>query len=197
MLADPLVLVLPIPWKPLKLYISGANESIGCLLAQDAEDGIERAIYYLSLLLHNFECKYTHVEKLCLPLFHACTKLEYYLLRNEVLVICKFDIVKHLLNRPVLQGRLMKWAIKLNAFALTYVPLLTMKGKVLADFITQHLRTSRWRIWGSQQLCWPTTLDFKLWWFMNTWECRNWHNYHQPNKKGIKVLKVNWYGVFE
>ena len=73
-------------------------------------------------LLHNAKCKYTHVEKICLSLFHACTKLEYYTLPNEILVLCKFDIVKHLLNRPILQGCLMKWEIKLNVYALTYVP---------------------------------------------------------------------------
>ena len=32
----------------------------------------------------------------------------------------------------------MKWAIKLNAFALKYVPLKAMKGQVLADFLAQH-----------------------------------------------------------
>jgi len=36
-------------------------------------------------------------------------------------VLCKFDIVKHLLTWPVLQGCLMKWAIKLNSYALTYI----------------------------------------------------------------------------
>ena len=54
---------------------------------------------------------------------------------REVLVVCKIDIVKYLLNRLVLQGRLMKWAIKLNAFALKYVPLMAMKGQVLVDFL--------------------------------------------------------------
>ena len=54
---------------------------------------------------------------------------------REVLVVCKINIVKYLLNRPVLQGRLMKWAIKLNAFALKYVPLKAMKGQVLTDFL--------------------------------------------------------------
>ena len=32
----------------------------------------------------------------------------------------------------------MKWVIKLNAYALTYVPLWEMKGQVLGNFITQH-----------------------------------------------------------
>ena len=62
MLAEPLVLVLPIPGKPLNFYISAMDESIRCLLEQDAEDGIERTIYYLNWLLNNVECKYTHVE---------------------------------------------------------------------------------------------------------------------------------------
>ena len=50
----------------------------------------------------------------------------------EVLVVCKLDIVKYLLNWPVLQGRLMKWAIKLNVFALKYVPLKAMTRYLLA-----------------------------------------------------------------
>ena len=83
--------------------------------------------------------RYTHIKKLSLPLFHACTKFEYYFLPREVWVVCKIDIVKYLLNRPVLQGRLMRWAIKLNVFAIKYVPLKAMKGQVLADFLAQHL----------------------------------------------------------
>ena len=36
------------------------------------------------------------------------------------------------------EEHLMKWAIKLNAYTLTCIPLWAMKGHVLADFITQH-----------------------------------------------------------
>ena len=99
--------------RPLKLYMSGIDDSIGSLLAQDAKDGTERVVYYLSHLLNDVETRHTPIEKLCLPLLYACTKLEYYLLPREVLVMCKIDIVKYLLNHPVLQRRLMKWAIKI------------------------------------------------------------------------------------
>ncbi|XP_040364410.1 uncharacterized protein LOC121049974 [Rosa chinensis] len=47
-LASPPVLVPPRPGVPLKLYISAAAASIGSLLAQDDEDGIEHAVFYLS-----------------------------------------------------------------------------------------------------------------------------------------------------
>lgn len=33
----------------------------------------------------------------------------------------------------------LKWAIKLNAFALNYIPLSDVKWKALADFLAQHL----------------------------------------------------------
>ena len=32
----------------------------------------------------------------------------------------------------------MKWAIMLNAYALTFIPLWALKGQALADFVTQH-----------------------------------------------------------
>ena len=52
--------------------------------------------------------------------------------------MCKIDIVKYLLNQPVLQGRLMKWAIKFNTFTLKYVPLRAVKGQALAYFLAEH-----------------------------------------------------------
>ena len=74
--------------------------------------------FYLSWLLNDAKSRYTPIEKLCLSLYYACTKLEYYMLPKEVSIICEIDIVKYLLNKPILQGRLMRWAIKLHAFAL-------------------------------------------------------------------------------
>ncbi|KAM2785541.1 hypothetical protein PS2_006537 [Malus domestica] len=47
-LTTPSVLVPPRHGKPLKLYISAAEESIGCLLAQDNDAGRDQAIFYLS-----------------------------------------------------------------------------------------------------------------------------------------------------
>ena len=96
------ILTFPVLSRLLKLYVSATDDSIGSLLAQDAEDGTERAVHYLRHLLNDAEARYSLIEKLCLPLFHACTKLEYYLLSREVLVMCKINIVKYLLYWLVL-----------------------------------------------------------------------------------------------
>ena len=37
-----------------------------------------------------------------------------------------------------LTGEIMKWAIKLNAFALKYVPVKVIKGQAVANFLTKH-----------------------------------------------------------
>ncbi|KAM2961651.1 hypothetical protein FF1_031203 [Malus domestica] len=74
-LATPPVLIPPRRDKPLKLYISAAEESMGCLLAQDTDARREQAIFYLSRHLNPPENNYSPVEKLCLALFFTASKL--------------------------------------------------------------------------------------------------------------------------
>ncbi|KAM1073495.1 hypothetical protein ACFXTH_018561 [Malus domestica] len=74
-----LVLVPPRRGRPLKLYILAAEESIGCLLAQDNDAGREHAIFYLSRHLNPPEINYSAVEKLCLALFFTARKLRQYM----------------------------------------------------------------------------------------------------------------------
>ena len=51
-LSKPSILMPPIQGHPLKLYLSVANESIGCLLAQNNSKGLEQTMYYLSRVLN-------------------------------------------------------------------------------------------------------------------------------------------------
>ncbi|CAN6703779.1 unnamed protein product [Malus baccata var. baccata] len=53
-LTSPPVLVPPQRGKPLKLYISASDKSIGSLLAQNNEGGKEQAVYYLSRILTEY-----------------------------------------------------------------------------------------------------------------------------------------------
>ncbi|KAA3485545.1 RNA-directed DNA polymerase (Reverse transcriptase), Ribonuclease H-like protein [Gossypium australe] len=63
-LSDPPVLVLPTPRRPLILYLTVFENSIGCVLGQHDESGKrERAIYYLSKKFTDYEAKYPSIEK--------------------------------------------------------------------------------------------------------------------------------------
>ncbi|XP_058198560.1 uncharacterized protein LOC131314085 [Rhododendron vialii] len=137
-LVRPPVLMPPINGKPLKLYISAGHQSIGCLLAQDNENGHEQAIYYLSRRLNECEIKYKPIEKLCLTLYFSATKLRCYMLPSTVYVIAQTDIIKYMLTRPILRGKQGKWLLSLIEYDLQYMPQKAVKGQALADFITNH-----------------------------------------------------------
>jgi hypothetical protein len=54
------------------------------------------------------ETRYSTEERPCLCLYFSCTKLKAYLLTVECIVICKDDMVKHMLSLPIFEGRVRK-----------------------------------------------------------------------------------------
>jgi hypothetical protein len=71
-------------------------------------------------------------------LFYTCSKLLHYLLASTCVVVCQDDVIKHMLQQPILSGRFRKWAYALIEYDLSYEPLKSMKGQVIADFIVGH-----------------------------------------------------------
>ena len=56
----------------------------------------------------------------------------------NVLVMSKTDVIKYMLSKPVLNGRIGKWTVALSEFSLQYVPMKAVKGQVIADFLADH-----------------------------------------------------------
>jgi hypothetical protein len=107
-LMNPPVLLPPDRNRPMKLYISASELTIGSILAQEDENGVERAIYYLSRVLNDAETRYSSIEKLCLCLYFSCTKLKYYINPINVYVYSHFDVIKHMLLKPIMHSRIGK-----------------------------------------------------------------------------------------
>jgi ribonuclease HI len=120
-----------------QLYIAAVDGVIGIVLTQ-VTDGKEHIITYLSCHLINAETRYLFIEKLCLSLFYACSKLRHYLLSSTCIVTCQADVIEHMLQQPILSGRIRKWAYALIEYDLAYEPLKSVKGQVVADFIVGH-----------------------------------------------------------
>ena len=132
------MLIPPREGKPLKLYISTTQESIRSLLAQDNEDGHEQAVFYLSKILNPTKCRYSTVEKLCLSLYFSAFKLRHYMLAYIVFIIAQIDVIKYMLSKPILSGRMCKWSLALVEFHLLYVPQKTVIGQAIANFLANH-----------------------------------------------------------
>ena len=60
------VLQPPRAGRPLILYLALEEDAIGPMVAQENEEGIEYAVYYLSKKLLPYEAKYDIVQKTCL-----------------------------------------------------------------------------------------------------------------------------------
>jgi hypothetical protein len=139
-LSKPLVLVPPQQDKPFYIYLSVGYTSIASVVIH-VHDGKEMVVFYLSRRMLDAETRYPEIEKLCLCLFFICTKLRHILLSTEMIVICKSDVIKHMLSAPVLKGRLEKWMFALSEFDIRYQPGKAVKGQALADLIVERGNT--------------------------------------------------------
>jgi hypothetical protein len=60
------------------------------------------------------------------------------LLSSRCIVTCQADVIKHILQKLILSGRIGKWAYALVEYDLAYESLKSVKGQILADFIVEH-----------------------------------------------------------
>jgi len=72
-------------------------------------------------------------------LHFSCTKLKHYIKPFDVYVYSHFDIIKHMLLKPILHSRVGKWALALTEYSLTYKSLKAIQGQFVVDFIADHL----------------------------------------------------------
>ncbi|XP_039855436.1 uncharacterized protein LOC120713568 [Panicum virgatum] len=140
-LSSPPVLVPPRSDQPFTVYLSADAVSVGSVLIQEFQ-GKERIVFYLSRRLLDAETRYNKMERLCLCLYFTCTKLWHYLLNAETHVVCKADVIKHMLAAPILKGRLGKWMYALSEFDVRFQPAKAVKGQALADLITERVVSS-------------------------------------------------------
>ena len=94
--------------RPLLQYLSVSDMALGCMLAQFDDLGKERAIYYLSKRMLEYEMKYVMIECLCLALVWATRRLRHYMIECSVHLISRLDLLRYLFDRPALTGRLMR-----------------------------------------------------------------------------------------
>lgn len=82
------------------------------------------------------ESHYPSMEKLALRLVHDSRMLWPYFQAHPIKVYTDQPL-RHVLAKPKTSGRLLKWAVELGEFKITYHSRTTIKGKALADSIVE------------------------------------------------------------
>ncbi|XP_035845839.1 uncharacterized protein LOC118492143 [Helianthus annuus] len=90
----------------------------------------------LNRTLTDPETRYAIMEKLVLALIHASRRLRRYFANHVIHVLTNYNI-GNILARPEISGRLAKWAIELGGHNVVFRPRPSIKGQVLADFMTE------------------------------------------------------------
>nr|CAN83915.1 hypothetical protein VITISV_022301 [Vitis vinifera] len=134
-LLSPPVLAPPTPGRPLLLYLSVSDVALGCMLAQLDDSGKDRAIYYLSKRMLDYETRYVMIERYCLALVWATRQLRHYMTEYSVQLISRLDPLRYLFDRPALVGRLMRWLVLLTEFDIHYVTQKSIRGSIVADHL--------------------------------------------------------------
>ena len=73
-----------------------------------------------------------------MSLYYACTKLKHYLLSSTCIVVCQTDVLKRMLQKPILSDRISEWAYALVEYDLACESLKSMRGQIVPDFIVEH-----------------------------------------------------------
>ena len=96
-LMNPPVLMPLVPGRPLILYMTILDTSMGCMLGQHDESGKrERDVYYLSKKFTTCEMNYSLLERMCCALVWASHYLRKYMLSHTTWLISKMDPVKYI-----------------------------------------------------------------------------------------------------
>ena len=101
------------------------------------------------LLLRNYFC-----------LYYACTNLRYYLLSSTCIVVCQTDVLKCMLQKPILSGKIGKRAYALVEYDLACGSLKSMRGQIVADFIVEHRINDKHGLEVGYVTCTPWKLYF-------------------------------------
>ena len=138
-LLSPPILVPPTPGRPLILYLTVQEASMGCMLGQqDGTGKKEQAIYYLSKKFTEPETRYMLVEKTCCALAWASKKLRQYMLYYTTWLVSRMDPIKYIFEKPALTGKIARWQVLLSEFDILFVARKAIKGQAIADYLADY-----------------------------------------------------------
>lgn len=114
----------------LLLYLAVSEHAVSTVLVRE-EETKKLPIYYVSKAHLDAETRYSHLEKLALALMVAARKLQPYFQAHPVVVVTPF-LIKLVLHKHEVSGRLVKWAVELGEYDIIFRPATAIKSQALA-----------------------------------------------------------------
>jgi hypothetical protein len=103
---------------PFHISIDASDSTIGVVLGKK-ENQRTYAIYFVSKKLTLVELNYTITEKEFMEVIYAINKFRHYITGYEVFVHTDHSAIRYLMNKPITNGRIMRWLLLLHEFNIT------------------------------------------------------------------------------
>jgi hypothetical protein len=130
------VLVSPYFDKYFILYSFSSKETIASILTQRNSKGEELPISFMSKMLHDYELKYSDIEKQYFSLVKVVAHFRTYILSAHVIAYVSHPLVKMFLNQQFREGRWKNWLAKLQEYDMEIKPLKVVRGQGLCKLMT-------------------------------------------------------------
>ncbi|KAL2236614.1 UNVERIFIED_CONTAM: Retrovirus-related Pol polyprotein from transposon [Sesamum indicum] len=134
-LRSPPLLANPREGDVLYLYVAVSDDAVSSVLIKE-EGKVQNPVYYVSKMLQGVETRYAEIEKLALAVVVTARKLRPYFQSHRIVVRTNHPL-RNILTRPEASGRMIKWAVELGEFDITYQSRTAEKAQILADFMVE------------------------------------------------------------
>ncbi|XP_034701958.1 uncharacterized protein LOC117926776 [Vitis riparia] len=135
-LSQPPILSSPQPGERLYLYLAVTDWAVSAVLLRSLSPREQKPVYFISKALVDAETRYSRMERTALVLRTAAQKLRPYFQAHPITVLTNQPL-RNILHKLDITGRMLRWAIELSEYGIGYQPRLSLKGQVMANFITE------------------------------------------------------------
>ena len=80
-------------------------------------------------------------------------------------IVCEIDLIKYMLSRPIMKGRISKWSLAFIEFSFQFKPQKSVKGQAIATILADHPQIARsWLLgqFSAGALCGFDPMDFDV-----------------------------------
>jgi hypothetical protein len=103
------ILVLPYWSKEFHVNVDASSIALGVVLAQPGFGDIDHPLAFASRKLSTTEMNHTTTKREGLAMVYALQKFHHYLLGGHFKMFTDHSMLKYLVNKPVLGGRICRW----------------------------------------------------------------------------------------
>ena len=140
LLVSSYVMAAPDTTLPYKLYTDACDYSVGAILVQEHEDGVERVIHYLSHALSPAQRRWAVIEREAYAVIYAIQKLRPYLYGSRFTIYTDHKPLKSLFTKEMANTKIQRWSVLLAEYG-AEIKYREGKNNVRADMLSRIRHT--------------------------------------------------------